>query len=135
MNFWLIKSDPDTYSFEQMLMEKSTIWDGVRNYQARNYLAQMKKGDKLLFYHSGKEKAVVGTVTLLKESFPDPTSDEPNWLAVEVGEPKKLPKHVTIKEMKDNATLKNMLLFKQSRLSVMPLLKDEFQEIIRLSEG
>lgn len=135
MNYWLIKSDPDTYSFEQMLKDKITIWDGVRNYQARNYLAQMKKGDKLLFYHSGKEKSIVGIVSLIEESFPDPTTDDPAWLAVKVGEPKKFDKKISINEMKNNPILKNMLLFKQSRLSVMPLSKDEFNEITRLAKN
>ncbi len=135
MNYWLVKSDPESYSWEQMLKDKSTIWDGVRNYQARNYLSQMKKGDTILFYHSGKEKSIVGIISVIEESIPDPTSSDTSWLAVRVGKPEQLKNTVSFQTIKDNPKLKDMALLKQSRLSVMLLTKIEYDTILKLANA
>ncbi len=131
MNYWLVKQEPTAYSFDDFLKDGTTDWTGVRNYQARNNLAEMKKNDKVLFYHSVNEKSVVGTATVSKTSFPDPTDDK--WIAVELKAGKKLKKPITLDEIKKNLALASIALIKQSRLSVMPLTKDEYEEIISMS--
>ncbi|MBA2379258.1 MAG: EVE domain-containing protein [Blastocatellia bacterium] len=131
MNYWLVKQEPTAYSFDDFAKDGSTDWTGVRNYQARNNLAEMKKNDKVLFYHSVNEKSVVGTATVSKTSFPDPTDDK--WIAVELKAGKRLKKPVTLDAIKKNLALSEISLVKQSRLSVMPLTKDEYDEIISMS--
>ena len=131
MNYWLVKQEPEKYSFDDLLKDKKTVWDGVRNYQARNNLRDMKKGDQVFFYHTGSEKAVVGIAEVSKENFPDP-SDE-NWLAVEIKPVEKFKKAVTLDEIKNDKHLENIALIKQSRLSVMPLTRKEFERILKLS--
>src|SRR5436305_1207157 len=108
MNYWLVKSEPSTYSFDQLLKDKSTVWDGVRNYAARNNLRAMKKGDLLLFYHSNEGKDIVGIAKVLKESYQDPTTDDTNWLVVEIGPVKKLKKSVTLEQVKKEKKLAKM---------------------------
>ncbi|OGU56984.1 MAG: ubiquinol-cytochrome C reductase [Ignavibacteria bacterium GWF2_33_9] len=130
MNYWLVKSDPDTYSIQDLKNDKTTVWDGVRNYQARNYLKEMKVGDLVLFYHSQTEKAVVGIAVVSKEYFQDPTSKEERWVSVELKYKKKI-KHFTLEEMKNTKKLKNIGLIKQQRLSVMPVTEIEFNEITK----
>lgn len=134
MNYWLVKSEPDKYSFEQLLKDKSTIWDGVRNYAARNNLREMKKGDLIFFYHSNEGKEIVGIAKVKKESYQDPTSDDPNWLVVELAPVKKLKKTVTLEQIKKDPSLKNMDLVRLMRLSVGTVKKDEFERVIELSE-
>jgi predicted RNA-binding protein with PUA-like domain len=134
MNYWLVKSEPFKYSFDQLLKDKSTFWDGVRNFAARNNLRAMKKGDLVLFYHSNEGKEVVGIAKVLKESYQDPTSDDPNWVAVDLGPHKKLKNTVTLAQIKTEKRLQNIPLIKLSRLSVMPIKKEEFDIIIELSE-
>lgn len=133
MTYWLVKTDPDTYSIENLINDKKTIWDGVRNYQARNYLKLMNIGDLVLIYHSGDDKAIVGLASVSKDFFQDPTTDDNNWVAVELTFKEKFNKFLTLEEIKKIAELKNIALLKQSRLSVMPITKDEFNTIINLT--
>ena len=134
MNHWLVKSEPFKYPFDQLQKDKSTFWDGVRNYQARNNLKAMKKGDLVLFYHSNEGKEVVGIAKVLKESYQDPTTDDANWVVVDLGPHKKLKTPVTLETIKADKILGNMSLVKQSRLSVMPVKKEEFDRVLELSE-
>ena len=129
MAYWLIKSDPETYSWDNLVKDKKTNWDGVRNYQARNNLNLMKKKDKLLFYNSQLDRSVVGIAEVTKEAFPDPTAKEGSWVAVEIKPIKKLKKPYTLKEIKENKELENIALIKQTRLSVMLITKEEFEII------
>jgi predicted RNA-binding protein with PUA-like domain len=132
MNYWLVKQEPESYSFDDFLTEGKTEWTGVRNYQARNNLRQMKTGDKVLFYHSGAEKAVAGLALVSRENFPDPTDE--NWIAVELKPVEKFTKTVTLSQIKGEKSLANIALLKQSRLSVVPLTKDEFEKILEMSK-
>ena len=133
MNYWLVKTEPGTYSWSDLAKDKKTCWDGVRNFQARNNLKAMKKGDTLLIYHSGDDKAVVGTGTILREGYPDPKDKE--WIAVDIGSGKKLKNPVTLAQIKADKRLSNMTLVRASRLSVQPVKKEEFDIILELSEG
>ena len=133
MNYWLVKSEPSTYSWEDLQKDKKTTWDGVRNYQARNNLKAMKKGDLLLFYHSNEDKAIIGIAKVAKEQFPDPKDNA--WIAVEISPERKLKTPVTLAQAKTDKNLANMVLVKTSRLSVQPVKKDEFDWVLKLSEG
>lgn len=135
MKYWLIKSDPKSYSWDDMQKDKSTDWDGVRNYQARNNLKLMKKGDTILFYHSIDDKQVMGIVTVAKEYYQDPTTEDERWVAVEIKIGKSLPNPVSLSDIKAKKQLSEIALIKQSRLSVMPLSKKEFETIIKMSEN
>jgi predicted RNA-binding protein with PUA-like domain len=132
MNYWLVKQDPANYPFEQFQKEKKTDWTGVRNYQARNFLGDMKKGDEVLFYHSGDEKAVVGFATVSKPAFPDPTASEDAWIAVELKAGKVLKKSVSLSQIKAEQKLGNILLVKNGRISVMSLTKAEYDQIVKM---
>ena len=132
MNYWLVKQDPANYPFEQFQKEKKTDWTGVRNYQARNFLRDMKKGDEVLFYHSGDEKAVVGFASVSRPAFPDPTADDDAWIAVELKAGKKLRRPVSLAEVKADPKLANILLVRNGRISVMSLTKAEFDQIVKL---
>ncbi|OGR54394.1 MAG: ubiquinol-cytochrome C reductase [Elusimicrobia bacterium RIFCSPLOWO2_02_FULL_39_32] len=132
-NFWLVKSEPKEYGWEDLLKTRSATWDGVRNFQARNNLACMKKGDLVYFYHSGKNPEIVGIAKVVKEHFQDPTSQDPRWLSVELAADKPLTFPVTLKEIKKDKRLKEMKLVKQSRLSVMPVTEEEFYALLSLS--
>lgn len=131
MNYWLVKQEPGTYSFDDFVKEKKTDWTGVRNYQARNFLRDMKKGDAVLFYHSGEEKAVVGQATVSKAAFPDPTDEA--WIAVELKAGKRLKKPVTLAQVKGEKSLSNILLVKNGRISVMPLTELEYDQILGMA--
>jgi predicted RNA-binding protein with PUA-like domain len=133
-NHWLLKSEPFKYSYDQLLKDGVTYWDGVRNFQARNNLRAMKEGDLALFYHSNEGKEIVAIAKIVKEAYQDPTSDDTNWVVVDVAPYFKLAKPVTLEIIKQNPILKNMALVKQSRLSVMPVLEEEFDEVLRLGE-
>ena len=133
-NYWLVKSEPAKYAFDQLIKDKSTSWDGVRNFQARNNLKAMKEGELVLFYHSNEGKEVVGVAKVLKESYQDPTTTDPNWVVVDLGPVKKLKKTVTLEQIKADPELESIGLIRQGRLSVMSLKKDEFDRIIKLSE-
>ena len=134
MNHWLLKSEPVKYSWDQMLKDKKTFWDGVRNYQARNNLKEMKKGDLCLYYHSNEGKEVVGIVKVVKEYYQDPTSEDTNWVVVDVAPFKSLKKPVTLETIKSDKRLENIGLVRQGRLSVMKLTAHEFDVILELSE-
>jgi predicted RNA-binding protein with PUA-like domain len=133
MNYWLVKSEPSTYSWDDLQKDKKTTWDGVRNYQARNNLKEMKKGDLLLFYHSNEGKAIVGIAKVAREQFPDPKDKD--WIAVEISPERKLKTPVTLEKAKLDKNLSSMVLVKSSRLSVQPVKREEFDWIIKLSEG
>ena len=133
MNHWLVKSEPETYGWQQFVADKKTDWTGVRNYQARNFLRAMKTGDKVLYYHSGKEKAVVGTATVSRAAFPDPTagpSDE-NWSAVELRPAHPLPAPVPLAIIRADPKLSKMWLLTHSRLSVQPVTREEYAHIVQ----
>ena len=132
MNYWLVKQDPANYSFDDFVKEKKTDWTGVRNYQARNFLRDMKRGDDVLFYHSGDKKAVVGFASVSKAAFPDPTADDDAWIAVELKAGKKLKKPLTLAQVKADPKLANILLVKNGRISVMALTKPEYERIVKL---
>ena len=129
MKFWLVKQEPEKYSFDDLVKDKKTVWDGVRNYQARNNLREMKTGDQVLFYHSVSEKSVVGVAEVTNEAFPDPADDTGKWSVVEIKAVRKLKNPVTLEMIKADKSLENIRLIKQSRLSVMPLTKKEFDKI------
>lgn len=134
MNHWLVKSEPTKYSWEKFEKEGSTFWDGVRNYGARNNLRGMKKGDLVLFYHSNEGMEVVGIAKVIKEHYQDPTTGDKNWVAVDLKPFKKLKNPVTLAAIKKDQLLQNIPLIRQSRLSVMPVNKEEFDRILELSE-
>lgn len=128
----MVKQEPEAYSWDDFVKDGKTDWTGVRNFQARNNLREMKKGDKVLFYHSVTGKEVVGIATVTKPSFPDPTDEK--WVAVELSPAKPLKKPVSLAQIKANLALANIGLLRQSQLSVMPLSKDEFDEIVSMSK-
>ncbi len=133
MNYWLIKSEPHKYSWAQFLKDKKTGWDGVRNYAARNNLRSMQKGDLAFFYHSNEGLEIVGIAEVIKESYQDPTTDMPAWLAVDF-KPKKALKHpVALAQIKDEKNLANMQLIKLQRLSVSAVSEEEFKYILNMS--
>ena len=133
MNCWLVKQEPSTYPFSRFLREKKVVWDGVRNYQARNFLRQMKKGDPVLYYHSVDERAVVGTAKVSRPAFPDPTAPQgEDWSSVELTADHPLPTPVTLDQLKDDPRFRDLLLLRQSRLSVMPVAPNLFQAILKL---
>ena len=133
--YWLVKQEPEGYSWDDFVRDGRTEWTGVRNFQARNNLRQMKAGDRVLFYHSGTGKCVVGIAEVSKAPYPDPTADDPQWVAVDIKPVKPLKKAVELAAMRDHSKLTNLLLIKQSRLSVMPLTKDEFETIVEMCGG
>jgi predicted RNA-binding protein with PUA-like domain len=134
MNHWLVKSEPFKYSWDQFLKDKETFWDGVRNYQARNNLRGMKKGDLVLWYHSNEGKEIVGIAKVSKEAYQDPTTEDPNWVVVNLKPFKSLKKPVNLETIKQTETLQQIGLIKQGRLSVMSLSQAEFDCILALSE-
>jgi len=134
VNFWLLKSEPSTWSWEDQVKAGVEMWDGVRNYQARNNLMSMKKKDLCFFYHSVSEKSIIGIVEVVKEHYPDPTDKTGKFVVTDVKTKKRLKKAVSLEEIKSNPKLSNMALIKQSRLSVMPLTKIEWDTIIKISE-
>ena len=133
--FWLVKQEPEGYSWDDFVRDGRTDWTGVRNFQARNSLRQMQTGDRVLFYHSGSGKCVVGIAEVAKAPYPDPTADDPQWVAVDLKPVKPLKQEVTLASMRDHPKLGNMLLIRQSRLSVMPLTKEEFETIVAMGAG
>ena len=132
--YWLVKSEPETYSWADLNRDGRTGWTGVRNYTARLHLKAMRPGDVVLFYHSGKTKCIVGIAKVAKPAFPDTTADEPGWVAVELAPAKPLPSPVTLAQIKADATLRTMELVRQSRLSVSPVRPAEFARILKLGE-
>ncbi|MBK6751808.1 MAG: EVE domain-containing protein [Acidobacteria bacterium] len=132
MNYWMVKQEPDSYSWDDFVTDGATDWTGVRNYQARNNLKAMKKGDKVFYYHSNIGKEIVGIATVSKAEFPDPTDEK--WVAVELKPVKALKKPVTLAQLKANLALANLGLLRQSQLSVSPVTKDEYEEILSMAK-
>ena len=133
MKYWLLKSEPDAWSWDNQVKEGASMWDGVRNYQARNNLKEMKKNDLCFFYHSVTERSIVGIVKVVKEYYPDPTDKTDRFVVVDVKAIKKLKNPVSLDQIKENNKLKDIALVKQSRLSVMSLKKTEWDTIIKMS--
>lgn len=131
MQYWLVKSEPFKYSWQQFEKDGSTFWDGVRNYGARLHLRNMKKNDKVLFYHSNEGTEVVGVAKVIKEAYQDPTTDD-DWSVVDLAPVKKLKRPVSLNEIKAHELLKNMVLVKNSRLSVQPVTKEEFDQVLKM---
>lgn len=132
MNYFLVKSEPFKYSWQQFLEDKQTFWDGVRNYQARNNLKDMKIGDLVLFYHSNEGREVVGIAKVVKEHYQDPTTEDERWVAVDLAPVEELKKPVTLKAIKADEMLQDIALVRQGRLSVTPLKREEFDRIVQL---
>ena len=132
-NYWLVKSEPNAYSWSDLVKEKKTSWTGVRNFTARNNLRSMRVGDEVLFYHSVTEKAVVGIAKVVRDAYPDPTGKEGDWTTVDLVPIKPLRHPVTLDQIKARRPLKNISLVRQSRLSVHALTAAEFREILRLA--
>ena len=135
INYWLLKSEPSSWSWENQVKEKTTMWDGVRNYQARNNLMKMKKKDLCFFYHSVLEKQIVGVVEVVREYYADPTDITGKFVVTDVKAKKKLKKPVTLDTIKSIPRLSKIPLIKQSRLSVMPLTKTEWDIVLEISEN
>jgi predicted RNA-binding protein with PUA-like domain len=133
MNYWLVKQEPQDYPWATLVKDGSAAWTGVRNFQARNNLRAMRKGDLVLFYHSGETKEVVGVASVVKEAYADPTADEGDWSAVELKPVKSLAAPVSLATIKTDAHLKEMVLVRHSRLSVMPVTKVEFDRVLKLA--
>lgn len=131
MNYWLLKTEPETFSWNDLQKDKKAVWDGVRNFQARKNLKEMKKGDAAFIYHTGDEKAVVGISLVTREGYPEPKDDA--WVAVDLAPQKKLANPVSLAKIKQDKALQKMVLVKAARLSVQPVTKDEFDRIVELS--
>ncbi len=132
MNYWLMKSEPSTYSWADLEKDKKATWDGVRNFQARNNLKAMKKDDLAFIYHSNEDKAIIGIAKISKENYPDPA--EKDWVVVDIAPVKKLKAPVSLAQIKADKRLSDMVLVRASRLSVQPVKKEEFELVIKLSE-
>lgn len=133
MAYWLVKSEPFVYSWEELEKDKTTTWEGVRNYAARNHLRSMKKGDKVLYYHSMEGLEIVGIAKVVKEAYQDPTTDEPAWLAVDLAPHRKLKKPVSLETIKQDPRLSNMALVRIGRLSVQPVSDEEWKTVMELA--
>ncbi len=135
MNYFLVKSEPFKYSWDQFNKDGQTFWDGVRNYQARNNLKAMKEGDLVLFYHSNEGKEVVGIAKVVKEFYQDPTTDDPKWVVVDLAPVEAFKTAVTLETIKADTFLQDIALVRQGRLSVMPLKQEEFDRIVELGNA
>jgi predicted RNA-binding protein with PUA-like domain len=133
MNYWLTKSEPETYSWADLLKERKTAWTGVRNFQARNNLRAMQVGDRVFFYHSGETKEIVGVAKVVKAAYPDPTAKEGDWVCVDLGPVKPLARTVSLGAVKADKQLKEMVLVKNSRLSVQPVTAEQFNRVLELA--
>ena len=132
MKFWLVKQEPSKYNWDQLVKDKETYWDGVRNYQARNNLQAMKKGDRVFFYHSVVGMEIIGIAQVTKEAYPDPSTSDSRWVVVNLKPVKPMENPVKLEDIKSNPKLKDIALVRQSRLSVMPLTKNEFKTILKM---
>ena len=133
MAYWLVKTEPETFSWDKFTTDKKTTWDGVRNFQARSNMKGMKKGDTVFFYHTGDEKAIVGLAKVSSEPYPEPKA--PDWIVVDLVPDKKLKNPVTLSQIKSEKRLSDMVLVRASRLSVQPVKENEYTIILELSEG
>ncbi|KAA3436425.1 EVE domain-containing protein [Rufibacter hautae] len=134
MNYWLVKSEPEKYAWSDLQRDKQTTWDGVRNFQARNNLQQMRQNDLVLYYHSVSEKSIVGVAKVSQEAFQDPTTPETQWVAVTLVPETAFAKPVTLDQIKKEERLQNIALLRQSRLSVMPLTPEEFDLLLAMGQ-
>jgi predicted RNA-binding protein with PUA-like domain len=134
MSYWLVKSEPEAYAWSQLAKDGVTAWTGVRNFAARLHLRAMKSGDAVFFYHSGEAKSVVGLAQVVKEAYPDPTATEGDWSCVDLAPARALAKPVTLAAIKSDKILKEMVLARQSRLSVSPVKETEFKRLLKLAE-
>lgn len=132
MNYWLVKQEPEDYAWAAFVKDVGTVWTGVRNFQARNNLRAVRVGDRVLFYHSGETKEIVGVARVAKEAYADPTADEGDWAAVDLKPVKALAKPVSLATIKEDAGLKEIALVRQSRLSVLPVTKAQFERVLKL---
>jgi predicted RNA-binding protein with PUA-like domain len=132
MQYWLVKTEPETYSWDTLVKEKKGVWDGVRNFQARSNMKAMKKGDLVFVYHTGEEKSIVGLAKVASEPYPDPKDKD--WIAVDLTPDKKLKKVISLAQVKADKKLGNMVLVRVSRLSVQPVKQEEFDYILELSQ-
>jgi predicted RNA-binding protein with PUA-like domain len=130
--YWLVKQEPSKYAFTDLVRDQRTMWEGVRNFQARNNLAAMRQGDQVLFYRSVEDPAAVGVCEVVKEAYSDPTADDPRWVAVDLAAVRTLGSPVTLAAIKADPALRDIPLLKQSRLSVMPLSRAAFERIVKL---
>ena len=130
MQYWLVKTEPDVYSWDMFVKDKKTFWDGVRNYQARNSMQAMKKGDHVIFYHTGDERQAVGIAEVVKEAYQDPTTDETAWVCVDLKPVRKLTKPITLAEIKADPHMKDCGLIKNGRISVIGLTEAEFSRLV-----
>ena len=135
MNYWLVKQEPTAYSWDDFVKDGKTAWTGVRNFQARNNLRSMKAGDRVLFYHSVTDKAIIGEAEVVREAFTDPTATEGNWIAVELKPIKTLRRRVSLEEIRADKKFSQLALVRSPRLSVMPVTADEYRAILALSKG
>lgn len=135
MNYWLVKQEPSAYSWDDFVKDGRTAWTGVRNFQARNNLRSMKPGDRVFFYHSVKDKSVIGEAEVVRESYPDPTAKDGDWISVDLKPLKALPHPVTLEKIKAEKKLAGFVLLRNSRLSVMPVSANEYRAILDLSQG
>ena len=135
MKHWLIKTEPSTYAWSDLVKKKRDRWDGIRNHQARNNLAAMSVGDALVVYHSGDDKSAIGIARVVKAAYPEPGADDPRWLAVDIEPVRALARPVPLAEMKQTKALASMALLKQSRLSVVPLTKAEHDCLVKLGSS
>lgn len=133
MNYWLVKSEPHVYPLDQLKKDGSTCWDGIRNFQARNNLRAMRQGDLCLYYHSNKGREIVGLARVIREAYPEPGQDDPNWFAVDLAFEERFPAPLTLEEMKSVPALAGLELIRQSRLSVCAVKPEEFNLILRLT--
>lgn len=132
-NYWLIKSEPDKYPFDRLVADGLTVWDGVRNFEARNNLRAMTAGDLCLYYHSNEGKAVVGIAKVARAAYPDPTSRDGEWSAVDIVSVRPLARPISLDEMRKNRILSKMMLLRRQRLSVTPVTKEQFDTVVELS--
>ena len=135
MNYWLMKSEPGTYSWDDLKKDKRTYWDGVRNFQARNNMKEMKVGDLAFFYHSVNDKNIVGVARIVKEHYPDPTTDDDRWVVVDIEPEFDMDRPVHLSEIKGDDRLNQMVLVRNSRLSVQPVRKEEFDIIVGMGKS
>lgn len=133
MAYWLVKQEPETYSFDRFAKEQTVVWDGVRNHQAKRHLSEMKAGDQVLYYHTGKERSIVGIAHVAREAYPDPSAGSGDWVAVDLRAERRLERPVPLSEIKADAVLSDMALVRQGRLSVMPVKTSEWQRILALA--
>ena len=134
MSYWLVKSEPETYAWSQLVKDGVTAWTGVRNFASRNILRAMKSGDRVFFYHSGEEKSVVGLARVMKEAYRDPTTSEGDWSCVDLMPENALARPVTLATIKADKILKEMVLAKQPRLSVSPVTREQFEQLLKLAD-